>query len=156
MTSGRECIGPEIWRSSAKRGRLHGMNGRGRSPTAAATIGGQQRLASAARNPLTRDQTHRAVEGAQHPFKLMAAAQDVTGCRNDAVRALPARQAWIFFDPVNREFGGATEYRKHGAIFQKIDRVIPPFTCCNLAAVETKNAVELAPVKSDLACGGGR
>src|SRR5580704_3377882 len=105
---------------------------------------------------LTRDQTHRPVERTKHTLELMAAAQDMTGCRNDAVRALPARQAGILFDPVNREFGGASENGKDGAVFQKIDRVVPPFTRCDLTAVETENAVKLAPAKSNFACGGGR
>ena len=86
----------------------------------------------------------------------MAAAQDMTGCRNDAVGALPALQARIFLDPVNGEFGGAAENGKHGAVFQKIDRVVPPFTGCDFAAVETENAVKLAPAESNFACGGGR
>src|SRR5262245_28490356 len=86
----------------------------------------------------------------------MAAAQDVPGCRDDAVGALPARQAGILFDPVNRKFGGAAEDRKDGAIFEEIDGVIAPFTGRNLAAVETENAIKLAAVERHLACGGGR
>src|SRR5580658_1925855 len=76
--------------------------------------------------------------------------------RNHAVGALLASKARILLDTVNGKFGGAPEHGKYRAIFQEIDGVVAPFTRGDLAAVETENAVKLAPAEGYLGCGGGR
>ena len=102
------------------------------------------------------DDAKRAIERTQHPVELVAAAQDVTRCRNDAVGALPAAEPRILLDPVNGEFAGPAENRKHRAVFEEIDGVIAPFARGDFAPVKTENAVKLSPAEGDLACGGGR
>src|SRR5208282_3841542 len=76
---------------------------------------------------LAGDDPERAVERAEHAVELPASAQDMAGCRDDAVGALPTSEPWIFFDPVDGKFAGTTENGKHRAIPEEIDGVITPF-----------------------------
>src|SRR5262249_7136944 len=74
----------------------------------------------------------------------MAALENQPGRRDDAVDALAARQPRVLFDAVDRNFARAAENREHRAVFEKIDRVTPPFSRGDLAPVKPKDAVELA------------
>src|SRR4029077_6044531 len=86
----------------------------------------------------------------------MSALDDQSGCRDHAVGALPARELGIFLDSVERHFGGAAENGKHRAVFQKINCVIAPFAGRDHAAIESENAVELAPAECHLPGDDGR
>src|SRR5262249_36495285 len=90
------------------------------------------------------DEAKRRIEHAQHPLELVAALENQPGRRDDTVGALAARQPRAFLDAVDRNFARAAENREHRAVFEKIDRVIPPFPRGDLAPVKPKDAVELA------------
>jgi len=105
---------------------------------------------------LIRHHAKRAVDGAQHAFQLGSAPHDQAGRGNHAIGALPARQAGIFFDTVDRLLRGAAEHREDGAVPEKIDRVVAPFAGGDLTSVETEDAVELPSVEGDAGGGGGR
>src|SRR5436190_18521975 len=77
----------------------------------------------------------------------MAAAKDQPRCGNHAVGALLARQSRILFDPVDRDFGRAPEHRKHRAIFQKIDGVVPPFPVSDHAPIQIEYSAELEAIE---------
>src|SRR5262245_13821122 len=96
----------------------------------------------------------RFVDRAQHAVELVSAAHDETGRRDDAVGALPTRQFRALLDAVDRNLAGASKHGKHRAVLEEIDGVVAPFTGGDLAAVETEDAVELAPVEGHSACGG--
>src|SRR5262249_17849618 len=49
---------------------------------------------------------------------------------------------------------GAAKHGEDRAVLEEVDGVVTPFAGGNLAAVKAENAVELAPVESDSACGG--
>src|SRR6516165_226212 len=68
----------------------------------------------------------------------------MSGCRNNAVGALAARQPGIFLDAVDRNFTGAAEHGENRAIFQKIDGVIAPLAGRDLAAIKPQEPVKLA------------
>src|SRR4051812_14562683 len=89
----------------------------------------------------------------------MSALDDQARRRDDAVRALPTRELRVLLDPVERDFGGAPEDRKHRTVSEKVDRVIAPLAGCDHAAIKAEDAVELAAAESDLpgdgACSGG-
>src|SRR4029078_1753369 len=95
------------------------------------------------------------VDRAQHRIEIVAAAHDQVGRADHAESALAARQLWMLFDAVERHFGTAPKYRKHGAVFQKINRVIAPLTGCNFSPIKIENAPELAAAESHLVGGGG-
>jgi hypothetical protein len=80
----------------------------------------------------------------------------VTGCRNHAIGTLPPSEARVLLDPVDGEFTSKAENGKHRAILEEIEGVITPLAGSDLTAVETENAVKLAPAKGNLASGGGR
>src|SRR5437764_945412 len=103
---------------------------------------------------LSRHQPQRLVDRAQHAVELVSPLDDEARRRDHAVDALLAREFWIFFDSVERDFGGTAEDRKNRAVSQEIDRVITPFAGCDHAAVQAENAVELAAAESDLAGDG--
>src|SRR5918994_7085835 len=81
----------------------------------------------------------------------MAAAQDQPGGGDHAIGALSAGEARVLLDAVERDFGGAAKYRKHRAVFQKIDGVIAPLAGSDHAAIEAQDAVEFAAVAGDAA-----
>src|ERR687897_2086463 len=83
----------------------------------------------------------------------MAAAQDQPGGGDHAIGALSAGEARVLLDAVERDFGGAAKYRKHRAVFQKIDGVIAPLAGSDHAAIEAQDAVEFAAVEGDAAAG---
>src|SRR5262249_61435537 len=85
----------------------------------------------------------------------MAAAHDQTCRGDDVIGALPARELRTFLDAVDRNFGGAAEHGEDRAVLEEVDVVVTPFAGGDLAAVKAENAVELAPVESDSAGGGG-
>src|SRR5688572_23450999 len=80
----------------------------------------------------------------------MPALDDQPRRRDHAIGALLAREPRIFFDAVERHFGGAAENGKHRAVFQKINRIIAPLAGCDHAAIEAENTVEFAPAEGDL------
>src|SRR5499427_2001722 len=84
----------------------------------------------------------------------MAAPYDQTCRRDHAIGALSARELRTFLDAVDRNFGGAAEHGEDRAVLEEVDGVVTPFAGGDLAAVKAENAVELAPVESDSACGG--
>src|SRR3954463_9627064 len=88
-----------------------------------------------------------AIDDQQHAVELMAAAQDQAAGRDHAVDALLARQPRIFFDAVDRHFGGAAEYRKHRAVLEKIDGVVAPLAVGHHASVQIENAIEFETVE---------
>src|ERR1700709_1059340 len=88
-----------------------------------------------------------AVDHQQHAVELVAAAQDQAARRDHAVDALLARQPRIFLDAVDRHFGGAAEYRKHRAVFEKIDGVIAPLAIGHHASIEIEDAIEFETVE---------
>src|SRR5207344_2517173 len=100
------------------------------------------------------DHAQRGVDRVQHAVELVAAPHDETGGRYHAVGALPARELGTFLDAIERNLRSAAEHGKHRAILEEVDGVIPPFASRHLAAVETENPVELAPIKRHAACGG--
>jgi hypothetical protein len=92
----------------------------------------------------------RVVDRPQHPVEFMPAPKDQSSRRHDAVSTLPLRQPGIFFDAIDGDFGSPAEDRKHRAVLQEVDSVIPPFAFGDLASVKTKNAAKLAPVEGHL------
>jgi phosphinothricin acetyltransferase len=100
-----------------------------------------------------------AIDHQQHALEFMAAAQNEAGGRNNAVGPLLAGQPRIFFDAVDRHFGSAPEYRKHGAVFQEIDGVIPPLAIGDHAAIQIEYATKLETIErhpSQWGSGGSR
>src|SRR5437879_8372725 len=89
----------------------------------------------------------------------MAAAQDQSGRRDHAVHALLAREARIFLDAVDRNLGGAAEYRKHRTVFQKVDGVVTPFAIGDHAPIQIEDTVEFETIERDTIrrwdCSGG-
>src|SRR5207249_11134007 len=100
-----------------------------------------------------------AIDRQQHTFEFVAAPQDQAGRRDHAVHALLARQPRIFLDAVDRDLGGAAEYRKHRAVFQKVDRVVAPFAIGDHAPIQIEDTVEFETIERDTNwrrdCSGG-
>src|SRR5256885_17255709 len=90
-----------------------------------------------------------AVDHQQHALEFVAAAQDQSGRRDHAVHALLAREPWIFLDAVDRNLGGAAEYRKHRAVFQKVDGVVAPFAIGDHAPIQIEDTVEFETIERD-------
>ena len=88
-----------------------------------------------------------AVDHQQHAVEFVAAAQDQPGRRDHAVDALLARQPRIFFDSVDRNFGGAAEHREHRAVSEKIDGVVAPLAVGDHAPVQIQNAIEFETIE---------
>lgn len=115
------------------------------------------------RSDLLRHEVDRPVDRPKHPVEFVTAPEDEPGCGDDAVGALPLTEPWIFFDAVYGNFGRPSEYRKYGAISQKVDGVVPPLAFGDLASVETEYAAKFAPVERHFSgnaldsalCGGG-
>src|SRR3954454_2377946 len=95
------------------------------------------------------NQRQLAVDHQQHAVEFLAAAQDQAGRRDHAVHALLARELRIFLDAIERDFGGAAEYRKHRAVLQEIDGVIAPFAVGDHAPVEVQDAIEFQAVEGN-------
>src|SRR5882724_4070322 len=95
------------------------------------------------------NQRQLAVDHQQHAVEFMAAAQDQAGRRDHAVHALLAREPRVFLDAIERDFGGAAEYRKHRAVLQEIDGVISPFAVGDHAPVEVQDAIEFEAVEGN-------
>src|SRR4029077_16645556 len=79
----------------------------------------------------------------------MSAPDDMACRRDDAIGALPSRQAGDFLDAVDRHLAGVAEYREHGPILEIVDRIVPPFAFCHHAPVESGNTGKLASVEDD-------
>src|SRR4051794_7409682 len=110
-----------------------------------------------AHSEMTRlNQRQLAVDHEQHPLEFMAAAQDQAGRRDHAVHALLAGEPRIFLDPVDRDFGGATENGEHRAFPQEIDGVVAPFAIGDHAAIQIEDAVEFETVECDTVLLGNR
>jgi hypothetical protein len=92
----------------------------------------------------------RTIDRAQDAIELMPTAHDETSCGDHAVNALAACKLWILLDAVDRNFGAAAKDGENRAILQKIDRVIAPLTSGDLAAIETQQAIKLAPIEGHL------
>src|SRR3954471_21641054 len=106
------------------------------------------------RRALSRDHAQRCFDSVQHAIELVAAPHDQAGGGDHAVGALSARKLRIFLDAIDRDFRGAAEHGEHRAVLEEVDGVIPPLTGRHLAAVQTENSVELAPVERHAARGG--
>src|SRR5437660_10696760 len=77
----------------------------------------------------------------------MAPTQDQPARRDHAVHALLAREPRIFFDAIDRHFGGVAEYRKHRAIPEKIDGVVAPLAIGDHAAIQIEDSIELETIE---------
>jgi hypothetical protein len=62
---------------------------------------------------------------------------------------LLAGEPRILLDAIERDFGGAAEHRKHGAVLQEVDGIVAPFAVGDHAAVEIENAIEFEAVERD-------
>src|SRR5689334_13746266 len=64
------------------------------------------------------------IDRSQHAVEFVAAPHDQTSRGNHAIGALPASKFRIFFDAIERHFGGAAEHREDRAVSEKVDCVI--------------------------------
>src|SRR5262245_18856210 len=92
----------------------------------------------------------RTIDRTQDAVELMPAAHDEAGGGDHTVDALAACELWILLDAVDRNFGAAAKDREHRAILQKINCIVAPLTSCDLAAIKTKQAIELPPIERHL------
>src|ERR1700693_4911752 len=88
-----------------------------------------------------------AIDREQHAFELVAAAQDQPGRRDHAVHTLLAGEPRILFDSIDRNLGGAAEYREHRALSEEIDSIVAPLAIGDHAAVEIQNAIKFETVE---------
>src|SRR5260370_763216 len=79
-----------------------------------------------------------------HGVELVAGAHDQPGGGDRAIGAVRAGDAGMLLDAVGRNFRRAPKDGEDRAVAQEVDGIITPFTGRDLAAIEAKNAVELA------------
>lgn len=85
----------------------------------------------------------------------MAAFQHASRLAGHRVEALPVREARILLDLKQRPFRRPPEHGKDRPIFQKIQRVIPPFSSRHHPSVERHQFPHFVAVKRDLRRRGG-
>ena len=77
----------------------------------------------------------------------MATFENLSTSGNNRILPLAVLQPWPFFDPVKRHLAGAAIGRKHGGVFEKIDRVVTPFSRDDHTAVNIQYSIKLDPLK---------
>src|SRR3954465_10736194 len=77
-----------------------------------------------------------AIDHQQHAFEFVAAAQDQPGRGDHAVHALLAREPRILLDAIDRDFGGAAEYREHRTLPEEVDGIVAPFAVGDHPAIQ--------------------
>src|ERR1700722_11168490 len=99
------------------------------------------------------DDAERFIKGTQHAVELLAAADDQTGRRDQAIGALPPCEPRVLLDTVERDLAGAAKDREDRTVLQEIDGIVAPFAGRDLAAIETEQAAQLGTVERDLCRG---
>jgi hypothetical protein len=88
-----------------------------------------------------------AVEGRDHMAEVVTVLENKAGCRNHRKGALLAREPRVFLDPVERKLASAPVDGKDRLLGRKIDRIIPPFSVADFAAIEFEDFLQLVPAK---------
>lgn len=78
----------------------------------------------------------------------MATFENLSTSGNNRILPLPVLQPWPFFDPIKWHFTGAAIGGKHGGVFEKIDRVITPFSRNDHTAVNIQYSIKLDPLET--------
>ena len=94
---------------------------------------------------------HHAEDGGE----VMTPFQHASCLAGHRIESLPVREARILLDLKQGPFRRPPENRKYRPVFQKIQRVIPPFTCCHHPAVKRHQFPNFMAVKRDLRRRGG-
>jgi hypothetical protein len=81
--------------------------------------------------------------------QVMSALQNQPCWGDHRIFALAARQAWVFFNSIQRIFTGPAKNGKHGFFPEHVDSVISPLAFRYLAAIHPKKLVKFFPVKRD-------
>ena len=94
---------------------------------------------------------HHAEDGGE----VMTPFQHASCLAGQRIESLPVREARILLDLKQGPFRRPPENRKDRPVFEKIQRVIPPFTCCHHPAVKRHQFPNFMAVKRDLRRRGG-
>src|SRR5262249_10475060 len=90
-----------------------------------------------------------AIECRNNMAEIMAVVENETGCRDHRISTRPACETRVFLDSIERKFARLAVNGKDRLLGRKIDRIIPPFSVANFAAIEGEYFLQLVPVEGN-------
>lgn len=76
----------------------------------------------------------------------MTPFQDGAGRRDHLISALLAGELWVFLNPIERDFAGASEDGEDCFVSLPVNGVVPPLASGHFAPIEIEDDVQLPTV----------